>query len=202
MNTNVFSRLKSMNLRNFIALALLRVAFPELAPKVEAVVLLPLEGGTAEPPTRPSLTWRHAWSRSICIDPWHPTRPGEYLESWCPDQRPGASLDIPKRSPQSDRPSDSPVEWGFDANSPVIGETSPLPRTADSTAGANRKLSREAIAVINEATAQGNKRVLALMGPSQNAMPPRHVLEAQLGREALDKVSRACFLHDANDRTT
>lgn len=88
------------------------------------------------------------------------------------------------------------------ASVPTIGETSPLPRTADPTAGTDRKLSREAIAVIDEATAQGNKSVLALMATSQNAMPSRDVLEAELGREALDKVSCACFLHDANDRTT
>lgn len=72
---------------------------------------------------------------------------------------------------------------GFSASSPVIGESSPRPEQ-----GSRANFSAEAAAVINEATVQGNRRVLAMMDSSKNAIPPRDVLEAQLGREAMDRI--------------
>ena len=126
MKTTVFNRLKSMSLRNLIALALFRVAFPECARKARAIVVVPLVDGSAETPGQPAPALDLAWSQSLCIDPWHPTLHGQYLA-----QRLGAKhVRIPKRAPKENAPTATPSErdaWGFAPDGRVIGgPSSPL----------------------------------------------------------------------------
>lgn len=101
---------------------------------------------------------------------------------------------LSKRSPERVSRPGSVDDWGLDHSSPVIGESSPRPEHVS-----RAHFSAEAAAVINEASVQGNRRVLALMASSDNLMPSRDILEAELGREALDKISRALLLHDSDD---
>jgi hypothetical protein len=120
MKTTVFNRLKGMNLRNFIVLTLLRVAFPESTRKAKAIVLLPLVDADEETPGQHSQALDRALSRSLCIDPWHPTPPGQFVAQLLGSK----SLRIPKHAPKKNAPEVTPTghdAWGFATNSPVIG---------------------------------------------------------------------------------